>query len=931
MKKKINLFFVLFGAIALCLSAGFILKIQKHYNEYPNHKLSPSERAFYFAELEFLKTRDPKTDALPNGIKEKEIRFASLLPTKENYYSMKRKASGTIQTQTWISRGPLNVTGRMNAVAYDVANSKIINAGGASGGMWRSLDGGVSWVKTSQPNINQSVYCIAQDTRAGKNNIWYYGTGELLSTTDRKMSTNRRTIGYGNGIFKSTDNGSTWFLLQSTQTSVTGSLGDVFQGVWNITVDPNSSNDVVFAACYGSIMRSTDGGLSWNSVLGDMTNKSYCTDIAITKTGEYYAALSDYSQSGITPSKMGVFHSKDGITWENISPPGFPENTRTIRLAVAPSNENIVYLLTDSYYPGYDPIVNFTVSVHTFWKFTFDPSKGKGTWEDRRINLPQNITGMNDFNSLGGYCIVLKVYPKNENVVFLGGTNLYRSTNAFADKIQIKELGGYKTYNVSDPYGNNLHPDIHALAFDPGNADILLVGNDGGLHITDNCLKVKVEWNGLKTGIQTTQFYSVGIVPDKADDNFIIGGLQDNFTQFTNSDNSSGLWKAAIGGDGMTVAVASNNEYAIGCCQYGEIYSILFSPNGDLQNVLYQKPDVLRNYNFNFFTTFALAPNGKTFYLPVLNQLWRKDDMATAATDTNLRNLGWSEILTARITWGESIVSVTVSKNPANIVYFGTTTGKVYRIDDADKVNPGTIDITGSNFPKGGYVVCVEADPEDAEKVFAVFSNYNVQSIFYSTDGGGSWSAQGGNLEENQDGSGSGPSIRWLRILHFQNKTIYFAGTSVGLFSTQKLDGINTVWLQEGASNIGNTIIDDIEVRENDGLVVVGTQGYGVFSTNVNLTGVEDEHESSASFESGLCYPNPANDLCYLDLNSVKSGIAIAEIFDYRGYVQKTLKINMLTGKNRIQFKTHDLSNGCYFIRLQCPDGVISRIFFIDN
>ncbi|MCK5840241.1 MAG: hypothetical protein KAG99_10350, partial [Bacteroidales bacterium] len=212
--------------------------------------------AVYNAEYQFKRQQDPSLGRLPVNIKSKELKFAKTLPKND-----------TQRSQEWEWRGPANMGGRMLCLAFDVDDENTILAGSASGGMWKTANRTQYWEKVTEPNVEQSATCIAQDTRPGKQNIWYYGTGELLSTTDRNISTNVRTIGIGNGIFKSIDNGDTWQALESTTGGTQGTLDEIFQGVWNIVTDPVTMNkDVVYAACYGAIMRSEDAGNSWELV-----------------------------------------------------------------------------------------------------------------------------------------------------------------------------------------------------------------------------------------------------------------------------------------------------------------------------------------------------------------------------------------------------------------------------------------------------------------------------------------------------------------------------------------------------------------------------------------------------------------------------------------------------------------------------------------
>ena len=190
------------------------------------------------ADYQFSKIRDPRTGLISPGIRARELDYVSRLP-------MYPEGEG----QSWTWRGPANIGGRMLCISVDVDNENHLLAGSASGGMWESTDRGLNWRKTTAPDAEQSATCLVQDTRPGKHHIWYYGTGEMLSTTDRNISTNARTIGIGNGIYKSIDNGASWQPLASTQVASQANLLEIFQGIWRIVIDPvRIDKDIVYAA-----------------------------------------------------------------------------------------------------------------------------------------------------------------------------------------------------------------------------------------------------------------------------------------------------------------------------------------------------------------------------------------------------------------------------------------------------------------------------------------------------------------------------------------------------------------------------------------------------------------------------------------------------------------------------------------------------------
>ena len=206
---------------------------------------NPAERVVW----EQMRLADPSTGKIPKNIRQKEMVFAKTLPK-----------STTMSKGNWVHRGPYNVGGRTRALAMDVLDENILFAGGASGGMFRSTDGGLSWSMTTDPNQLHNVTCVSQDRREGKENIWYFGSGEL---TGSSASGGGAYYG-GNGIYKSIDGGLSWDSLAVTATN-TNDFDSNFDFIWNIATDPsNDSMDIVYAATYGCIYRSVDGGMSWS-------------------------------------------------------------------------------------------------------------------------------------------------------------------------------------------------------------------------------------------------------------------------------------------------------------------------------------------------------------------------------------------------------------------------------------------------------------------------------------------------------------------------------------------------------------------------------------------------------------------------------------------------------------------------------------------
>ncbi|MEI7499786.1 MAG: T9SS type A sorting domain-containing protein [Bacteroidota bacterium] len=936
--KKFLFLSIFLAAFALSIFGLFLLKMylpdnisKKSGIRNEQKKMSKDGLLAMQAGYQFMKLKDPNTGIIPVGIRSRELAFTDKLP---------RYPEGEGQSWTW--RGPANIGGRMLCIAIDVDNENHLLAGSASGGMWESFDQGQNWHKTTAPDAEQSATCIVQDKRPGKHNIWYYGTGEMLSTTDRNISTNARTIGIGNGIYKSTDNGATWQPLVSTQGGSPANLQEIFQGVWRIVTDPlRMDKDIVYAACYGAIMRSENGGASWELVLGDLANKSFGVDVAITSDGILYAALGSFCMAVQPPGKAGIWRSADGKNWKKITPNGFPTDNRVTRLALAPSNDKVMYLFTESQNPDLNPFNGYTNTLNTFWKMTWNQSSDSATWENRTHGIPGGGNGnMNSFPfSLvvyGGYCFSMGVKPDNENVVFIGGMNMYRSENGFADSLMSTYVGGYP-YDMDSP--NQLHPDQHAVTFLPSDPSKMFVANDGGIYITQNCMadSANMTWARLNNKLTTTQFYSIAIDHGSKGDDWVLGGLQDNNWYYTITDNPSELWfDIDICYDGFATAVARNWEYCVISAYSGNIWTTRFDNEMHTKDIFPQLPDTLLKYYdpvmgsnslFPFYQNIALDPvTNATFYLPTVSSIWRKENMKAAAYDTSLRNTGWNHLSNVDVGSAAVISYLAVSVFPPNRVYYGTSLGKLFRLDNANQGNPFPVEITGTNFPVNAFISYIDVDPDNAGHVMVTFSNYGVQSLFHTTDGGLSWIAVGGNLEQFVDGTGNGPSIRCSKKLFFQGTKIIFAGTSSGLFSTRELNGDSTVWVKEGANSIGNVIVDDIDARQTDGFIAIGTHGNGVYSAYFNPATGLAESPVNSQMQVGNIFPSPVHNAGTLEIVAEKPVHLKPALYSTSGKLVKTFADQTISpGKNHLTLQFGELPAGIYYLALKNGKEVIVR------
>ncbi|MBI3259863.1 MAG: T9SS type A sorting domain-containing protein [Ignavibacteriae bacterium] len=778
------------------------------------------------SEWELMRLRDPATGKIPDGIRFNELKFANTLPRKSD-----DPKSASLLSSTWTQRGPWNVGGRTRAVAIDIDNENIMLAGGISGGIWRSTDKGEHWTSTFTPAQIKCVTTITQDTRIGKRNIWYCGTGEIWGNSSQLN---------GDGLLKSTDGGMSWQSLKTTATNSPQTWDGAFEFVWKVATNPkNTAQDEVYAATsLGAIFRSVDGGATWKPVLGNLGNNfSLFTDIAITSTGVLYAAMSSMGGGRQISSVKGMYRSLDGVTWTNITPKDFPDICNRISIGIAPSEENQVYFLANTPSAGLKGLgFEQRTDWNSLWKYTYIALDGTGVggkWENRSQNLPAFGGEFGDFFSQGSYDLFVRVKPDNPNVVFVGGTNLYRSTDGFTSTSTTSWIGGYKPGTTRPDYElyANQHPDQHELIFSYSNPNAMISANDGGIwKCNDNTLPEPV-WSSLNNGYLTTQFYTIALDHSKATSDVIIGGLQDNGTFFVNSTEPTAEWVQPGLGDGSYCAIASGGNYYMSR-QQGRIGRFLLDSTGKILQK--GRIDPTGGKGYLFIAPFLLdANNEKVMYLAAGSSLWRNKDLTQIPLGKwDSTSVNW-DVLPNTFLPSDSISSLGITKTPDSRMYYGTIHGKVYRLDNASDLSSVPKDITGTSFPKGGYVSCTTVDAADGDHVIIAFSNYSVVSLFETTDGGTTWQAVSGNLEQNANGSGSGPSCRWVKILSVGGKNIYYVGTSTGLYSTALLNGENTIWEQEGSETIGNVVVDMIDTRDSDGKVVAATHGNGVFSSTV--------------------------------------------------------------------------------------------------
>lgn len=914
----------LFGVLLLSAAGAFLLIAKKSpdglakrrtIQAVEDEKEAPA--ASYIEarmKYEYDMLKDPQTGKLPAGIFEQEKAFAKTLPERTDDAVSFNGNLRTAAANNYIPAGPNNIGGRTRDVAYDRrynnTTNRVIIAGSVSSGIMRSADGGNSWTRVSPENEIHNLTALAQDPLNA--DTWYAGGGEPYGNTADEVGA--PFIGYG--IWKSTDNGSSWTRLTLNITDINGAaIGpgalEAFDHPFDFThaIAINPVNGDVYIAGHRRIVRSTNGGASFQAVFASTTAATAGNgqmDVAITAAGRVYVAVNGghpdpairgvwYSDSGnqnsytriAGGSELGV-DSVAGWRGNNFAASG----SKRILISLAPSNNNIAYVYyqngLSSDAPDLKPEADF---------FRLDITGSNFTWSNRSANMPDfaggNLSGSDPLSIQGGYDMEVAVKPDDPNVVFIGGTNLYRSTDGFFTTTNTAWIGGYVTTFSYAQYPNS-HSDMHRLVFSPANANQAICGNDGGIQETPNITANSVSWTMLPN-YQTLQCYNVAIDPGAGRNNFV-SGSQDNGVRFRDKTGVLGTAAAdsnnhrlLFSADGAYVGISLDNagtQYTYESIQLGRLYRrrlaspipgrIEITPAG----LTTSSTTGGANEFGEFVTNLRLeADNSDDLYYVNFNRLFRTTSASTVTSDT------WTEL-----TGVSAAVNPTQTASPRSVairgigfsrgtyatshaLYLGTTNGKIFRIDDPRNVTPGTPPINITPAGLTGNVQDIATNPNNDDEIIAVVSNYGAVSIWWTKNAKSAMPTW-----KNAEGNLTLPSIRSCAIIvkkdaANQPVTEYYVGTSVGLYSTVNLGTVldasqTPVWQREGGNVLNYAVITSLAYRPVDNVLLLGTHGNGIyyafigtpnFTPNLN-TGITNPITNDRNFIRSV-YPTLSADI----------------------------------------------------------------------
>jgi photosystem II stability/assembly factor-like uncharacterized protein len=760
------------------------------------------------------------------------------------------------------SLGPSVTTGRISDVDIDPGNPNVWYVASASGGLWKTENRGNTFTPIFDEYGAYSLGCVVVDPR--NSNVVWLGTGE---------NNNQRSVGFGDGVYKSTDAGKTWKRMGLENS----------EHIQNIVIDPRNSN-VAYVSAIGplwssggdrGVYKTTDGGATWKAVL-TVSPDTGVTDIVIDpkKPDVLYAAALQRRRAlgqliGGGP-ESGIYKTTNaGSKWTRLTK-GLPTvEMGRVGMALNPKNPNTIYALVTAqkdqggFFRSDDAGASWTRIGRQI-----GGRGGPGAAEDAAQGRGNTQASAEDWYRGGdpGYYNEIVVDPNNPEIIYSPQTNMWRS-----------EDGGKTWRSVPMP---GVHVDFHEILWDPSDLRHVLIGNDGGLYETYDGMK---SWRHF-TNLPLSQFYR--IATDSARPFYhVCGGSQDNGSVCGPSRtlNRAGIrtsdWYSVGGGDGFQVRVDPEDPNIVYAQTQEGNLSRLDLRTGQSVNVRPRTSNVfgMSQADIDAETRANRRPGqdegepqegssgrggggqgsggGRGGVLgrwhwdaPVIvsphsarrlyfggDRVYRSDDRGDSWTVVSAdltRSLDPRKIAIMGKLWPSdsvafnqattrlsTITALDESSLAEGLIYVGTDDGLVQVTEDGGKtwrkVNP----IPG--LPEFSYVTDLQPSARDANVVFATFNNWQRGDykpyVMKSGDRGQTWTSIAGDLPPR--------SGVWSIVQDPVNDNLLFAGLEFGVYLT--LDG-GSHWIPL-KSGIPTIQARDLTIQRREEDLVVGTFGRGVY------------------------------------------------------------------------------------------------------
>ena len=687
----------------------------------------------------------------------------------------------------WRSIGPANMGGRIADVEGVPGDPNVVYVASASGGLWKTTNGGVKWTPIFEREGTISIGDIA--LAPSNPEVVWVGTGE---------SNVRNSVSFGDGVYKSTDGGKTWQHM---------GLKDS-ERISAIAIHPQNP-DIVYIGALGhafgpneerGVFMTSDGGKTWTKTLYiDNQHGVADLDIDLTNPNILYAGMWSFERKPWThrsgSEKGGVYKSIDGgRTWKKLEN-GLPKLMGRIGVRVAPSNPNVVYAIVES-------------------------KDGTLYRSDDRGETFRNVSKQESIVSRGFYYTTVRVDPTNENRVFAVASTLFVSVD------------GGKTFRSIT---SRSHIDFHALWIDPKNPKRMWHGQDGGIGVSYDGGE---SWEAVYN-MPLGQFYQVH-ADNRQPFYYVMGGLQDNgsWTGPSRTREPSGImnddWRMVSFGDGFYVINHPDNpDIYLSESQGGDIVWTDFRTREQQSVNPWGRgsgggPAAGQKFRWNWNAPIVFSPHDKTtvyfggnvlFKSPDFGKTWEQisPDLTTSDPEKLKDAGGPVAIENTTAEYHSTIITVAESPVQKGQIWAGTDDGNLQVTTDGGK-NWTNLAKNVSGLAANSPVSHVEPSRVNADTAYVAFERHMFDDfrpyIFKTTNGGKSWTSISGNL----------PAKAYVQIIREdpKNTNLLYAGTEIGLFASY--DGGRN-WLALNLKNLPNVAIHDIVVhpREND--LILATHG----------------------------------------------------------------------------------------------------------
>lgn len=695
--------------------------------------------------------------------------------------------------------GSAAMSGRI--AALDVVpdgNRLTVYIGAASGGVWKSVNGGTTYKPVFDKEPVQSIGAITIDPTNPK--VVWVGTGE---------SWTRNSVSVGNGIYKSVDGGDNWTNMGLKES----------ERIAKILVDPSSPN-TVYACVPGKlwsdsedrgVYKTTNGGQTWTKILKGSNASTGCSMMSMDPKSPktLFAGMWDFRRKGWTfrsggdgetaPSASGLLKSTDGgATWSDLnesSAKGLPAKPwGRVAVTVAPSNPNVVYALIEAAPPK---------------NALYRSSDGGRTWEMRDRSQWMIWRPF--------YFAHLFVDPKNENRIYKPDLPLIFSSD-----------GGQSFSGIT----NGAHGDFHDMWINPANTDHLITGDDGGMWYSFDA--GNKWWKG--DNLPVSQFYHVSVDNDRP--YRVYGGLQDNSSWVGDSEYPGGItnsrWENMYGGDGFWMFVdPTDPQYLYAEYQGGEISRINRKTHESrpIKPLPRYKEGKLR---FNWNTPIHMSPTQKgTVYIGSqflfrtrdFGQTWDRisPDLSTNDPSKQLQEQsGGVTVDNSAAETHTTIYAIAESPKNPNVIWAGTDDGNLQLTRDGGKTWTNVVgNIAG--LPKAAWVSYLDAGHFDEGTVYATFDLHTFGDMrpyaYKSADYGKTWTPL----------IAAGSPVRgYAHVIKedLVNPNLLFLGTEFGLFAS--LDGGARFSRYKGG-DFPSVAVRDLAIHPRDNDLVIATHGRGIW------------------------------------------------------------------------------------------------------